>query len=109
MRSICPNSEIELNLDHMPDDENHLRLYGNEQLLSISFNNLIDNACKFSENKKVVIKLFSDNQFVNVDIIDRGIGIHSQDLSKIFQPFYRGQNTQFIAGYGIGLALTKKS
>jgi len=106
--SIRPNSEIELNLDHMPDDENHLRLYGNEQLLSISFNNLIDNACKFSENKKVVIKLFSDNQFVNVDIIDRGIGIHSQDLSKIFQPFYRGQNTQFIAGYGIGLALTKK-
>ena len=51
--SICPNSEIELNLDHMPDDENHLRLrHGNEQLLSISFNNLIDNACKFSENKK---------------------------------------------------------
>ena len=83
MRSIRPNSEIELNLDRCPM-KNHLRLYGNEQLLSISFNNLIDNACKFSENKKWVIKLFSDNQFVNVDIIDRGIGIHSQDLSKIF-------------------------
>ncbi|HRG21457.1 MAG TPA: ATP-binding protein [Saprospiraceae bacterium] len=105
---LRPHSQIELNLDQMPENEQQLLIYGNEQLLSISFNNLIDNACKFSENNGVKIGLHIEDTRLHIDFKDQGTGIHTKDLDKIFQPFYRGQNSQYIAGYGIGLALTKK-
>ncbi len=107
-KQLRPQSNIELNLDQMPENEKQLLVYGNEQLLSISFNNLIDNACKFSENNGVQIGLHIEDTKVHIEFKDHGAGIHIKDLDKIFQPFYRGQNSQYIAGYGIGLALTKK-
>ncbi|MBK9686566.1 MAG: HAMP domain-containing histidine kinase [Saprospiraceae bacterium] len=105
---LRPQSHIELNLDQMPENEQQLLIYGNEQLLSISFNNLIDNACKFSENNGVKISLHIEETMLHIKFKDQGSGVHTKDLDKIFQPFYRGQNSQYIAGYGIGLALTKK-
>ncbi len=105
---IRPNGVFELNFNNMPEDENQLKIWGNEQLLAISFSNLIDNGSKFSENQKVTIGLYCDHQNIYVEFKDQGIGIHNADIDKIFQPFYRGQNSQYIAGYGIGLALTKK-
>lgn len=105
---LYPQSNLELQLDQMPENEQQLLVYGNEQLLTISFNNLIDNAIKFSENKKVVISLEFDESWIHIDFKDLGAGIYPEDSDKIFQPFYRGQNSHYIAGYGIGLALTKK-
>ena len=105
---IRPNGLFELNFDNLPEDENQLKILGNDQLLAISFNNLIDNGSKFSEDQKVTIGLYCDHKNIYIEFKDRGIGIHKEDIEKIFQPFYRGQNSQFISGYGIGLALTQK-
>jgi signal transduction histidine kinase len=39
---------------------------------------------------------------------DRGIGISPEDLSRIFTPFFRGENRKYAEGNGIGLSLTAK-
>ncbi|HSJ12266.1 MAG TPA: HAMP domain-containing sensor histidine kinase, partial [Gillisia sp.] len=44
---------------------------------------------------------------VCINIEDKGIGIHSRDINKIFSPFHRGNNAKNKKGYGIGLALTE--
>ncbi len=99
---------IKLNFDALPENEKQLNIFGNELLLSIAFTNIIDNACKFSSFKTVQIDLLHENTDLIIRFSDNGIGIPEEDLQKIFQPFYRGKNSHFISGYGIGLALTLK-
>jgi len=103
-----PQNHIRIDFEQLPDNEESLTLHGNEQLLSIAFKNLIDNSCKFSENKSVDVILRADKNQIVVVFKDEGIGIPPDDIESIFNPFYRGKNTHFIAGYGIGLALTNK-
>ncbi len=102
------NYKININFNTLPENYNQLHVFGNEQLLSIAFTNLIDNACKFSESKAVQIDLNHEEKKILVKFSDKGIGIPKEDIDNIFQPFYRGNNTHFISGYGIGLALTSK-
>lgn len=100
--------KLDLILDELPEDENKLKILGSSNLIAICIHNLIDNACKFSNNQIVTIKLKISEKHVNISVIDRGIGIYDKDARKIFEPFYRGINTHYISGHGIGLALTKK-
>jgi signal transduction histidine kinase len=97
-----------INFVDMPENEAFLNVWGNEQLLKIAIRNLVENACKFSNSKVVQILFSAKEKIVTLQICDQGIGIPKEDIDNIFQPFYRGTNTQFIAGYGLGLALTMK-
>ncbi len=99
---------VKIDFSSLPDNDDQLSFLGSEQLLTIAFQNLIDNACKFSDSKSVEVKLESNEEHITISFSDKGIGIPQEDINNIFQPFYRGKNTQFIAGYGIGLALTQK-
>ncbi len=77
-------------------------------------NNLISNALKFTQqggSVKVSLKSGeSENGFVRISVIDNGIGISKEQLSKIFDRFYQVDNrlTKEYEGTGIGLSLTKE-
>ena len=90
-----------------PENDNELLINGNSGLLTIAFRNLIDNACKFS-NDDVNIEFFIMDKNIRIIISDKGIGIPSDELDSIYQPFKRASNARFIGGYGIGLALVIK-
>ncbi len=70
--------------------------------------NLIDNAFKYSSGKQTPqIRLrFGKNQ-VTISIVDNGIGIHKDDIIKLFASFSRGRNVANIAGTGMGLVVVK--
>lgn len=90
-----------------PENESDLLIMGNSGMLSIAFKNLIDNACKFS-NEDVVIEILILDKFIKIVISDKGIGIPLEDLESIYRPFKRGSNVKFKGGFGIGLALVAK-
>ncbi len=46
--------------------------------------------------------------FCRIDIIDEGIGIHKDELTKIFSRFYRSQKVMDTEGLGIGLFLARE-
>lgn len=76
--------------------------------LITAFNNLMDNALKYTpENKKPDIKvsLAQDGNFAKVTIADNGIGIQKSHLKRIFDRFYRVPtgNVHNVKGFGIGL------
>lgn len=74
------------------------------------FINLISNAIKFSPNEEAVyVNLSSNNTMVNIEVMDKGIGISEKDLKTIFAPFQRGNNANTIQGTGLGLAIVKQS
>lgn len=75
------------------------------------FQNIIDNAVKFTQHGKVTVqvkKTITNN--VSVSIIDTGIGISSDYIGQIFSPFTQETNgyTRKYDGNGLGLALVKE-
>lgn len=79
-------------------------------LMNRVISNLIENAIKYSgEGKSVLVKTWDDAQWVYIEIRDNGPGIKSEDLSHIFDKFYRVKNdfTHVIKGSGLGLYLVK--
>lgn len=102
-----PGYRVVLSFD-LPEDERRLLVSGNEHLLKTAFKNLMDNACKFSSDKEATVSLSTTGDEIRVAFRDNGIGISSQDLPNIFQPFYRGSNTVSISGHGIGLSLVER-
>jgi len=73
--------------------------------------NIISNATKFSEadSGPVRIAVNSEPHHVVVQIADRGIGIPVEELSFVFEPFYRVDKSRSkdTGGYGLGLSLCK--
>ncbi|MCF0043406.1 HAMP domain-containing sensor histidine kinase [Dyadobacter fanqingshengii] len=103
-----PGYEVHIHYDKIPEDEEQLKRYGDESLLKTAFMNLMDNACKYSNNKTVNVFLEIQKDLIKINFKDVGIGIASDELPYIFDTFYRSATTISKAGYGIGLALTKR-
>ena len=93
-----------------------------EKLLRNILTNLLSNGIKYSpEGSKILFELtcveeISHSQAVQPNstqiifkIQDYGIGIPSEDIERMFDPFYRGGNVGAISGTGLGLAIVKKS
>jgi len=74
-------------------------------------NNLIDNAIKYSgKAKRVIVHACTDNQHLIISVHDCGIGIKKEELTKVFERFYRGGDelTRGVKGSGLGLTLVKQ-
>ena len=72
--------------------------------------NLIDNAIKYTQSGgKVTVNQFTINDEIVIEVIDNGVGIPTEDQSKIFQRFYRVDKarSRSVGGTGLGLAITK--
>lgn len=89
-------------------DDNWMTVMGNHYLLKVACKNLIENACKFSEDHQCFIQIATTKKMVKISFSDNGVGITDEDLEHIFTPFYRGKNLENYSGYGIGLPLTQK-
>jgi len=87
-----------------PENENELLVNGNPGLLEIAFKNLLDNACKFS-NEDVGVEFQMTDKNIKINISDKGVGIPPNEINSIYHPFQRASNVKFIGGFGIGLSL----
>lgn len=108
-RIIRENSQykVSLNIDDSVE-ESQLIIQGNEYLLQVAFNNLIDNACKYSPEHTCFINVKANGEKLHISFINQGITISPEDLKHIFEPFYRSENSRKEKGHGIGLFLTEK-
>jgi len=74
-------------------------------------NQLVDNALKYtSPGGRVVIKIQQEVQKVEIAVMDTGLGIPSDKIGEIFDPFHQldASSTRQQGGTGLGLSLAKK-
>ena len=87
----------------------HFANVDNDHLREI-VSNLIENAIKYTHEGEVTVDVVGDGEHVSVSVKDSGIGIPAEDISHLFQKFYRIDNTDTreIGGTGLGLYLCRR-
>src|SRR5262249_54404482 len=82
-----------------------------DALLQVLFN-LVDNAVKYARDggaRSIVLCARREGAEVRIAVRDHGPGVPARQLSRIFDPFYRGEQelTRRTKGTGLGLALAR--
>lgn len=87
-----------------------LNVLTDEERLRSIVQNILSNATKYTPNNGVVkVTLHYETSVLKLKIIDNGVGITKENLSKIFEPFNNVGTKPFYGNSsGVGLALTKK-
>lgn len=88
----------------------NMQVYADPDRLREAMSNLIENAVKYTPSGVITIGATTDNQSVILRVSDTGIGIALEDISHIFQKFYRTDNSEIreIGGTGLGLYIVKQ-
>ena len=79
------------------------------QLLTRAIRNLLTNAIAYTEKGEVLLAARRiGGKRVSICVVDSGPGIEQAEQKKIFQTFYRSENTRsHVEGYGLGLSIVK--
>jgi len=77
--------------------------------IKLAFSNLINNAIKYSIDKRnIIIRLFREKEHIYIEVEDQGVGIPDDQLTRIFDKFYRIDQSDSISGTGLGLSVVKE-
>ncbi|QIH08235.1 MULTISPECIES: hybrid sensor histidine kinase/response regulator [unclassified Pseudomonas] len=87
-------------------------LQGDAERIRQILGNLLDNALKFTDSGRVVLRarvLELDEQQASIEwqVTDTGIGISTEQQKHLFDPFYQVRDTSTQAGAGLGLAISR--
>ncbi len=88
--------------------DKNLTCYIEPNTIKLVLRNLVSNAIKFTEKGKIVINAFFENDIFKLIIADTGVGIHPDNLKKIFLRNFITLGTRKEKGSGLGLVLVKE-
>ena len=103
-----PTYKIEITFPNLHPADRHYLFYANKPLFTTAIKNIVENACKFSQDKTAHINLVIEGETTYVSIQDSGPGIPANEIPYIFELFYRSPSMEVVKGYGIGLALAHR-
>jgi signal transduction histidine kinase len=108
MKVEADHKDLFLSVDVAPDVP---AVMANAEQMKAVWTNLISNAIKYTEPGGIVVVSLSENpDYVVGTVRDTGIGIAPEDVSKIFEEFYRADNAKamVLRGTGVGLSIVKR-
>lgn len=108
INQILPDAVISIDFETVPENEEDFLVRGNESLIKSAIQNLIKNAIQYSDNNKVKIILSHSENAVTLKFENFGQQLSSEEESKLFIPFFRGQNSSSKKGFGLGLAIVQR-
>ena len=95
----------EITLISEPYDD--IVLLHNRRWTAEVFVNILENAVKYTEQGGTIrIRVYPYEMCTEIQFIDNGCGIHEEEMTEIFQRFYRSREVSHIEGSGIGLYLS---
>ena len=103
VRPMVAGKQVELRVEKHADFE----LHAPSTVLSVMLGNLLRNACRYTDTGHVTVRMTPGR----IDVIDTGIGMSPEELSRAFEPFYRGAGGQTggrEVGQGIGLTIVQR-
>ena len=95
----CPREGVDLEVI----EEGRVRLHAPPRVLGLMLGNLLDNACTFTEQGRIEVRIGNDR----VEVRDTGIGMGPETIERAFEPFYRA-NLDSPQGKGMGLSIVRR-
>lgn len=85
------------------------KIYADEYTVIQIFQNLIDNAIKYTNEGEVILLISDKKESVDISVVDSGIGISEEFIERLFEPFSQEEHgyTRRYDGNGLGLSLVK--
>ncbi|MDZ4793932.1 MAG: HAMP domain-containing sensor histidine kinase [Bacteroidota bacterium] len=103
-----PDYKVELAFAELPEDENECMVFGNVHLLQSAFKNIIENGCKYSPDNRVKSDLLFNGSVTEILFTNKSDFLPTDEIEKLFEPFYRSSNAENKPGVGLGLTLTRR-
>ena len=89
-------------------DNGSFMVFADVKLMEYSILNILNNAIKYSKGSgDIILKIKRNEDNIQIEIIDFGIGIPEEEQSKLFNTFFRASNTNGYKGTGLGLYIVK--
>lgn len=91
--------------------DSNMTVKSDKKWLKFIVEQLLVNAIKYTEgeNKKVIVSAYDSEKGKVLEVKDRGVGIPKQDIRRVFEPFYTGENgRKFGESTGMGLYLVSE-
>ena len=107
-KSKCENKNISLK-SLLPNGIQPI--YADHQKITWVLSQFVDNAIKFTDTGgKVQLGARPDDQFLDIFVLDTGIGISQEKINEIFEPFHQldSSATRRYEGTGLGLAMAQR-
>jgi signal transduction histidine kinase len=107
LQPICLDKEISIKIF----DDGNSNVNADPSMMEIIFENLITNSIKYSDCKKnIEIEIKNDSSLLTCAIKDEGFGMNEEQTKKIFDRFYRTDDSRNseVGGLGLGLSIVKK-
>lgn len=109
----CCRERVEAMVDHPRTADLRLQICdapvlvpSDPVLVSQIIDNLLDNACKYSKaGTPVTVQVAREGRDAVISVVDQGNGIAAQELSQVFEPFFRSPQARWNGSPGIGLGL----
>jgi signal transduction histidine kinase len=108
VKPIYPNCHIAVNFLSVPENGTMLTVMGNDVLLKSAMQNLVTNACHYSEDGDVSINIDAQVNGIKINFDNNGKQLSNEERQRLFIPFFRGQNSMNKKGYGLGLSIVQR-
>jgi signal transduction histidine kinase len=107
-KTVFRKTAISVDFETMPEDEETLIFKGNEMLVKSAIQNLIRNACNYSDDDRVNIIINPQNSGITIFFENSGKQLSKEEQEKLFIPFFRGENSTNKKGFGLGLSIVQR-
>lgn len=108
IQAMPPGYRVDFAILSAPDDDEKMVVSGNPYLLRTAFENLIENAGKYSDDKFIDVVMNCAAEYIEVVISNQGPGIPPDKMPNIFDFGMRVDQVKSTTGYGIGLPLAQR-
>ena len=92
-----------LHTEFVVDTYSNVLLKGDEDRITEVLQNVMENAIKYGDGKKVAITFSEEEDYRLIHIANTGTSIEEEEMLHLFDSFYRGKNSKNIKGTGLGL------
>ena len=83
------------------------KICGSAPRLQQVITNLVSNAINYTPKGSIIVRVSEVGNEIQVEVLDTGIGVPPQDLSRIFEDFFRASNVE-TKGTGLGLSIARR-
>ena len=107
-KNVYRNAVISVDFKELPENEESLLFRGNELLIKSAFQNLIRNACNYSDDNLVNVTIHTKKESISICFDNKGRQLSHEEQQRLFIPFFRGDNSTNKKGFGLGLSIVQR-